>query len=55
MTEDDYRKMANEGFNSWLASLPEDDWREEDWEGSIPIYWDEERKVWVESEKDKST
>jgi hypothetical protein len=47
MKEAKYRELANEGFNEWLASLPDDDWGDS-FENAVPIYWDEQTGQWCE-------
>lgn len=51
-TEEEARKLAHEGFNAWLASLPKDDWGEGAFDDWIPVHWDEEKQEWVEEKRD---
>ena len=50
-TDDDtikeLRAIANEGYNQWLAMLPDDDWSEE-YARAIPIHWDEKARCFVD-------
>lgn len=41
------KALADEGFNSWLASLPEDDWSEE-YKRAIPVRWDAKTGTWLD-------
>jgi len=43
----DYNAIVNDGFNAWLASLPDDNWDKE-YERAIPVRWEDNQ--W----KDKS-
>ncbi|MFA5135353.1 MAG: hypothetical protein WC505_06245 [Patescibacteria group bacterium] len=43
-------KIAREGFNSWLASLPLDDWGDS-YEHAQRVHWDEATGEWVEDDR----
>jgi hypothetical protein len=44
----DFAQLAQEGLNSWLASLPQDDWGDA-YERATPVHWDDETHEWVET------